>query len=74
MTVADILASQYHWSRECIWWELDFAEIAYYLQAIIHRKAAEAGKEADVPVTDELLELFDVIEAVKAEYREKQRT
>jgi hypothetical protein len=64
--VADLLASQYHWTRECIWWELDFAEIAWYLQAIIWRKKAEAG-ESSAGVTDEMAELYDIIEQVKAE-------
>jgi hypothetical protein len=68
--VADILAAEYHWDRQTIWWELDFAEISLYLQAIIHRKAAESGKgAAEEPVTDELVELYEVIEAVKAEKR-----
>lgn len=68
MTVADILASEYHWTRQEIWWEVDFAEIAMYLQAIIARKAAEAGKPSDgTPVTDEMLALMDIIDVVKAE-------
>ena len=69
--VADVLASEYHWSRECIWWELDFAEIAFYIQSICHRKAAEAGKSSDAPVTDEMAELWEVIEQVKREKRGK---
>lgn len=66
--MADLLASEYHWTRECIWWELDFAEIALYMQAIICRKKAEAG-QGSAPVTDELAELYEVIEAVKEEKR-----
>jgi len=67
--VVDILASEYHWGRDVIWWELDFAEIAHYLQAVIHRKAAEAGKESEAPITDELVQLYEVIEQVKREKR-----
>jgi hypothetical protein len=68
--VADILASEYHWGRDVIWWELDFAEIALYLQCIIHRKAVEAG-QGSAPVTDEMAELWEVIERVKEEKRRK---
>lgn len=72
--VADVLASEYGWSRECIWWQMDFAEICWYLHAIIHRKAVEAGKGQEAgPVTDELDQLWQVIEEVKAEYREGRR-
>ena len=68
--MADILASEYHWTRDCIWWELDFSEILFYLQSIIHRKASEAGKEGEsAPITDELVKLYEVIEQVKREKR-----
>lgn len=70
MTIADILASEYHWNRQCIWWEVEFAEILFYLQAIIARKAAENGKEAEAtPITDEMVHLYEVIEQVKREKR-----
>ena len=71
MAVADLLASEYHWTRECIWWELDFAEIAWYLHAIIWRKKAEGG-DSTAGVTDELAELYEVIEQVKQEKRARQ--
>lgn len=70
MAVADLLASEYHWTRDCIWWELDFAEIALYMQAIITRKKVEAG-QGGAPVTDELAELYEVIEQVREEMRHK---
>lgn len=66
--MADLIASEYGWTRECIWWELDFAEIAWYLQAIICRKRAEGGQDS-APVTDEMAELYEVIELVKEEKR-----
>lgn len=66
MAVADLLASEYGWTRECIWWGLDFAEIAWYLQAIIARKRAEGG-QTGAPVTDEMAELYEVIDKVKRE-------
>jgi len=66
VAVADLLASEYGWPQECIWQQLDFAEIAWYLQAIITRKRAEGG-QTGTPVTDEMAELYEVIEKVKRE-------
>jgi hypothetical protein len=70
--VVDIIASEYNWSRELIWLELDFAEVCVYLDAILNRKAAENGKEGGTAkLTDEMTTLWEVIEAVKAEKRNK---
>lgn len=61
-----MVASEYHWSRECIWWEVDFAEMSWYISAIIQRKKAEA-RQSSGEVTDEMEHLYNVIEQVKRE-------
>lgn len=74
MTLADLLAAQYGWSRREIWWEVPFGEALLYADAIIHRKAAENGTTRDLPsMTDDLVHLYEVIEAVKAEKRAQRR-
>ena len=68
MVIADVLASEYGWAREEIWWGTTFDELAFYLDAIVRRKRAEAG-EKDAPMTDEMVQLYEIIEQVNQERR-----
>ena len=72
MTLADLLAHEYGWSRTEIWWAVPFGELLLYADAIICRKAAENGTTRDLPVmNDDMVNLYEVIETVKAEKRRR---
>lgn len=69
-----MIAAEYGWPRRDIWWDVPFGELLLYVDAIIHRKAAESGKSSDLPLMDDaMVHLYEVIEMVKAEKRAKLR-
>jgi len=66
-----LLASEYHWSRQEIWWEVPFAEVMMWVAAIVERKRKEFGGDKSAPIMDDdMVRLYDTIELVKQEQRD----
>ena len=52
---------------------MPFGELMLYADAIINRKAAENGTTRDLPMMDDdMVNLWEVIETVKAEKRNRR--
>lgn len=71
--MADLLASEYHWSHEVIWWQLSITEIMLYVNQIKIRKTAQNGGDEDEPLDDSLINLLEVIDLVKKERANAKR-
>lgn len=68
--VADLIMSEYGWSRSEVWWTVPFVEVLAHFDAILQRKLAEGGgSKGDPPVTDGMVRLYEVIQAVRKEKR-----
>jgi hypothetical protein len=65
--VADLLASEYHWTRREIWWDIPIEECTVYVKAITHRKMAENGQTPESQVDDSIINLLDIIRTVQLE-------
>ena len=67
IALADLLASEYGWSRQEVWWEVSMPEVALYVRAIVTRKMRENGQENEIPMDDRILNVLEVIETVMKE-------